>query len=111
MKLAKPFGLSLPVTVLLLLALYLVVMIDVVTGLNLNLFGYGRERSVFSVGVVVLCFCLYACSQRGLAIIGLIFCCAWLTLYPEKNGFDVVLSPLLVTSLAQWLWTRHQLKT
>jgi hypothetical protein len=110
MKPTRPFGLSLTKAVLLLLAIYLAVAIDVVTGLNLNLFGYGREPLLFAVGAVVVASSLYAWGRPALGMIGLVFCCAWLVFYPAKNGFDVVLSPLLVIGFAMWLWTKRKRK-
>jgi hypothetical protein len=92
----------------LLLAIYLAVVIDVVTGLNLNLFGYGREPLTFALGAIVVASGLYAVGRPALGMIGLAFCCAWLVLYPAKNGFDVVLSPLLVTSIVLWLWQKYR---
>jgi hypothetical protein len=100
------FGLSSPAATLVLLVIYLVVVIDVVTGLNLNLFGYGREPLLFSIGAVVIASCLYAGGRPALGMIGLVFCCAWLVFYPAKNGFDVVLSPLLATGFAMWMTPR-----
>ena len=110
MKVTNPFSASLRTAVGLLLALYLTAVIDVVTGLNLNLFGYGREPMMFAVGTTLVGSILYALGHRWLGIIGLVFCCAWLVLYPAKNGFDVVLSPLLLVSIAQWLWTLRKLR-
>ena len=104
----QPFGLSLSKAVLFLLVIHLAVVIDVVTGLNLNLFGYGREPLLFAIGTVAVAGCLYAGSRPALGMIGLVFCCAWLVFYPAKNGFDVVLSPWLVTSFAMWLWTQYK---
>ena len=104
------FGLSLSKAFLLLLVIYLVVVIDVVTGLHLNLFGYGREPLLFAIGAVVVASCLYALDRRSLGMIGLVFCCAWLVFYPTKNGFDVVLSPLLVASIGAWLWQKYRSK-
>jgi hypothetical protein len=87
----------------LLLAIYLAVVIDVVMGLNLNLFGYGREPLTFALGAIVVASRLYALGRPALGMIGLIFCCAWLAFYPAKNGFDVVLSPVLVTGFVVWM--------
>lgn len=106
MKPAKRFVLSLSTAVWLLLALYLAVVADVVTGLQLNLFGYGREPLLFAIGAVVVASCLYAWGRRWLGMIGLVFSCAWLGFYPAKNGFDVVLSPLLGVGMAMWIVTR-----
>ncbi len=100
------FGLSLSKAILLLLVFYLAVVIDVVTGLNLNLFGYGREPLLFAIGTVVIASCLYALGRRSLGMIGLVFCCIWLVLYPAKNGFDGVLSPWLCVSMAMWIASR-----
>ena len=104
----QPFCLNWSTACLVLLALYLAVVIDVVTGLNLNLFGYGREPLDFALGTVAVASGLYRVGKPWLGMISLVFCCAWLVFYPTKNGFDVVLSPLLVTSFAMWLWTKHK---
>lgn len=102
----EPFCLSLSKAILFLLTLYLAVAIDVVTGLNLNLFGYGREPLLFAIGTVAVASCLYAGGRPALGMIGFVLCCAWLVFYPAKNGFDVVLSPLLVTGFAVWIAPR-----
>jgi hypothetical protein len=110
MRLTHPFSLSVSKAFLLLLTLYWVVVIDVVSGLNLNLFGYGREPLVFAIGTVVIASCLYALGRRSLSMIGLVFCCVWLVFYPVKNGFDVVLSPLLIVSSVMWFWQKYKTK-
>jgi hypothetical protein len=58
---------------------------------------------LFAIGTVVVASTLYAFGCAWLGMIGLIFCCAWLAFYPAKNGFDVVLSPVLVTGFVVWM--------
>ena len=110
MKPANPFGLSQSKACFLLLAIYLAVVMDVVTGLNVNLYGYGREPWHFAIGTVVVAGGLYALGRLWLGMMGLVFCCVWLMFYPAKNGFDVVLSPLLLSSCAMWLWQKSKSK-
>jgi hypothetical protein len=43
-------------------------------------------------------------------MIALVLCFAWLVFYPNRNGFDVVLSPTLVASVVFWLWQKFNKK-
>jgi len=93
-----------------LLVLYAALLIDLFTGLHLNLFGYGREPLAFALGASVLSGLLYrygGSQGRWLGMIALALCCAWLVLYPSKNGFDVALSPTLVAGVVLWLWQKR----
>lgn len=95
---------------ILLALLYVVIVLDVVFGLNLNVYGWGREPLSFSVCAVMVAIGLYAFGRFSLGMIALVLCCAWLALYPAKNGFDVVLSPTLVLGCAVWLWQKFKRK-
>jgi hypothetical protein len=94
----------------LLVGIYLALVIDTITGLNLNLYGYGREPFLFAIGAVLVASILYRWAGAWLGMIALILCCAWLLLYPAKNGFDVVLSPTLLVSAVMRLWQTYKTK-
>jgi hypothetical protein len=93
-----------------LLALYVAVVADALTGLNLNIYGWGREPIWFACGVVAAASLMYRLQDAALGMIALVLCCAWLALYPAKNGFDVVLSPTLLLGAAAWLWKKLKRK-
>jgi hypothetical protein len=100
-------------TFLLLVTLYAALVIDTVTGLHLNFYGYGREPLVFALGAVVLASALYRWAGAWLGMITLVLCCVWLLFYPSKNGFDVVLAPLLFIRAGMWgvrLWQTYKTK-
>jgi hypothetical protein len=109
MKQPKPFGLSLS-NALPMLLLYAALVIDTLTGLNLNLYGYGREPFLFALGAVLLSVWHYASGAVWLGMMTLMLCCAWLVLYPAKNGFDAVLSPTLFVSVVMWFWQTYKTK-
>ena len=97
-------------SVFLLFALYVALLVDLLTGLHLNIYGWGREPLWFACAVVAVVSLLYRLQDALLGMIALVLCCAWLALYPAKNGFDVVLSPTLVFGCAAWLWQKFKRK-
>ncbi len=92
----------------LLFAIYLALVVDMVTGLSLNLFGYGREPLVFAVCTVLVASFLYWGGRFWIGMMTLVLCCAWFLFYPQKNGFDVILSPLLLMGIVTQLWHIYQ---
>jgi hypothetical protein len=94
----------------LLLVIYAALMVDLFTGLDLNLYGWGREPLYFALGVVATSTLAYRFEGARLGMIALVLCCAWLVFYPSYNGFDVVLSPTLVVSVALWMWQKFKSK-
>jgi hypothetical protein len=94
----------------LLLVIYAALLVDLLSGLQLNLYGWGREPLYFSLGVVAACTLAYRLEGARLGMIALVLCFAWLVFYPNRNGFDVVLSPTLVASVVFWLWQKFNKK-
>ncbi len=94
----------------LLLVIYAALLVDLLTGLHLNLYGWGREPLYFALGVVAASSLAYRFEGARLGMIALVLCCVWLVFYPNRNGFDVVLSPTLVASAAIWLWQKFKKK-
>ncbi|MDI9334184.1 MAG: hypothetical protein QM533_07380 [Cytophagales bacterium] len=83
---------------------------DLFTGLTLNLYGFGREPLGFALAAIVAGAWLYQAKRTWLGMMLLTLCCLWLMLYPTRNGFDVVLSPMLLTSCALWAWKKFKNK-
>ncbi len=94
----------------LLLAIYVALVVDLITGLHLNLYGFGREPLYFAFGVVAASSLAYRWQGARLGMIALVLCCAWLVFYPQRNGFDVVLSPTLTAGVILWLWQKFKKK-
>ncbi len=94
----------------LLLVIYAALLADLFTGFRLNLYGWGREPLYFALGVVAASCLASRLESARLGMIALVLCCAWLVFYPNHNGFDVVLSPTLVVSVALGLWQKFKSK-
>ena len=86
-----------------LFGLYALLLLDLFLGQPVGAFAWGNPLEYsplwFTLGVVFVTARLWRLEQRGLAIIGLVFCAYWLIFDSRSNGWNAVLAPSLITAL------------